>query len=173
ATTLELLEEKYQIAADKSLANYSFYMGATNDNLEELLKVDPENVCGIKIFQGSSTGNMLVDNQETLENIFSECKILIATHSENDQMIKSNLEKYQEKYGEEIPVKFHPAIRSAEACYDASKKVVDLARKYGTKLHVLHISTAKEVVLFDPTLPLEGKRITAEACVHHLWFSEE
>lgn len=172
-TTLELLEEKYQIAADKSLANYSFYLGATNDNLEELLKVDPENVCGIKIFQGSSTGNMLVDNQETLEKIFSECKILITTHSENDQMIKRNLEKYQEKYGEEIPVKFHPAIRSAEACYDASKMVVDLARKYGTKLHVLHISTAKEVVLFDPTLPLEGKRITAEACVHHLWFSEE
>jgi dihydroorotase len=173
ATTIELLEEKYQIAADRSLANYSFYLGATNDNLEELLKVDPENVCGIKVFQGSSTGNMLVDNQETLEKIFSECQILIATHSENDQMIKSNLEKYQQKYGEDIPAKFHPAIRSAEACYDASKKVVDLARKYGTKLHVLHISTAKEVVLFDPTLPLKSKRITAEACVHHLWFSDE
>ncbi|MEX2594320.1 MAG: dihydroorotase [Anditalea sp.] len=172
-TTLELLEEKYKIASEKSLANYSFYIGATNDNLDELLKVDPENVCGIKVFQGSSTGNMLVDNQESLKKIFSECKLLIATHSENDQMIKRNLEKYQEKFGEDIPVKYHPEIRSASACYDASKRVVDLARNYGTKLHVLHISTAKEVQLFDKTLPLAQKRITAEACVHHLWFSEE
>jgi len=173
ATTLELLEEKYQIAAEKSLANYSFYLGATNDNLDVILKADPENICGIKVFQGSSTGNMLVDNQETLENIFEKCKMLIATHSENDDMIKANLAKYQGEYGDDIPVKYHPKIRSAEACYDASKRVVDLARKHGTKLHILHISTGKEVSLFDNTLPLEEKRITAEACVHHLWFSEE
>jgi dihydroorotase len=172
-TTLELLEEKYARAAETSLANYSFYLGATNDNLAELLKVDPDNVCGIKVFQGSSTGNMLVDNPETLEKIFSECQLLIATHSENDNMIKNNLEKYRAEYGDDIPVKYHPYIRSAEACYDASKKVVDLARNHGTKLHVLHISTAKEVLLFDDTLPLTEKRITAEACVHHLWFSEE
>ena len=172
-TTLELLEEKYTRAAETSLANYSFYLGATNDNLDELLKVDPENVCGIKVFQGSSTGNMLVDNPETLEKIFSECQLLIATHSENDNMIKANLEKYRVEYGDDIPVKYHPYIRSAEACYDASKKVVDLARNHGTKLHVLHISTAKETLLFDDRLPLEEKRITAEACVHHLWFSEE
>ncbi|WP_209329649.1 dihydroorotase [Lunatimonas salinarum] len=170
--TLELLEEKYKLAAEKSLANYSFYMGATNDNLDELLKVDPKNVCGIKVFQGSSTGNMLVDNPVTLENIFRECKLLIATHSENDNIIKDNLEKYKAEYGEDIPVSCHPKIRSAEACYDASKRVVDLARKYGTKLHVLHISTAREVALFDDSLPLESKRITAEACIHHLWFSD-
>ncbi len=172
-TTNELLEEKFELASKKSLANFSFYLGATNDNLEEILKVDPENVCGIKVFQGSSTGNMLVDNEESLKRIFSECNLLIATHSENDQMIKDNLDKYQKEYGEEIPVKYHPAIRTAEACYNASKKVVDLARNHGTKLHVLHISTEAEVKLFDNTLPLEEKRITAEACVHHLWFSEE
>ncbi|MDN3668748.1 dihydroorotase [Echinicola jeungdonensis] len=173
STTLELLEEKYKIASERSLANYSFYLGATNDNLEEILKADPNNICGIKVFQGSSTGNMLVDNEETLEKIFAECPLLIATHSENDDIIKANLEKYKQKYGDDIPVKFHPKIRSEEACYDASKKVVDLARKHGTKLHILHISTGKEVQLFDNTLPLEQKRITAEACVHHLWFSEE
>ncbi|AWW30442.1 dihydroorotase [Echinicola strongylocentroti] len=173
ATTLELLEEKYNIAAEKSLANYSFYLGATNDNLDELLKADPSTICGIKVFQGSSTGNMLVDNQETLEGIFEKCEMLIATHSENDDIIKANLEKYKAEYGDDIPVKYHPKIRSAEACYDASKRVVDLARKHGTKLHILHISTAKEVRLFDNTLPLEEKRITAEACIHHMWFSEE
>ncbi|WP_186753670.1 dihydroorotase [Echinicola salinicaeni] len=172
STTLELLEEKYKIASEKSLANYSFYLGATNDNLDEILKADPENICGIKVFQGSSTGNMLVDNQETLENIFEQCKMLIATHSENDDMIKANMDKYLEEFGEDIPVKYHPKIRSAEACYDASKRVVDLARKHGTKLHILHISTAKEVTLFDNTIPLKEKRITAEACVHHLWFSD-
>jgi dihydroorotase len=171
--TIELLEEKFKLASEKSLANYSFFFGATNDNLDEILKVDPENVCGIKVFQGSSTGNMLVDNQESLERIFAECKVLIATHSENDQIIKANLEKFKKEYGDDIPAKYHPKIRSEEACYDASKKVVDLARKYGTKLHVLHISTGKEVLLFDNTLPLEEKRITAEACIHHLWFSEE
>lgn len=173
ATTLELLEEKYEIARNKSLANYSFFFGATNDNIEEILKVDPENVCGIKVFQGSSTGNMLVDNQESLERIFKECKLLIATHSENDNIIKANLEKYKAEFGEDIPVNYHPKIRSAEACYDASKRVVDMARRYGSKLHVLHISTADEVKLFDKNLPLEEKRITAEACIHHMWFSEE
>jgi dihydroorotase len=173
AVTLELLEDKFKIASEKSLANYSFFFGATNDNIEEILKVDPENVCGIKVFQGSSTGNMLVDNPKSLDRIFSECKMIIATHSENDNIIKANLEKYKSEFGENIPVKYHPKIRSAEACYDASKKVVDLARKYGSRLHVLHISTAKEVGLFDNRLPLEEKRITAEACIHHLWFSEE
>jgi dihydroorotase len=173
AVTLELLEDKFKIASEKSLANYSFFFGATNDNIEEILNVDPENVCGIKVFQGSSTGNMLVDNAESLDRIFSECKMIIATHSENDDIIKANLEKYQVEFGDDIPVKYHPKIRSAEACYDASKKVVDLARKYGSRLHVLHISTAKEVELFDKRLPLEEKRITAEACIHHMWFSEE
>ncbi|SMD43087.1 dihydroorotase [Aquiflexum balticum DSM 16537] len=173
AVTLELLEDKFKIASEKSLVNYSFFFGATNDNIEEILKVDPENVCGIKVFQGSSTGNMLVDNPKSLDRIFSECKLIIATHSENDNIIKANLEKYKSEFGEDIPVKYHPKIRSAEACYDASKKVVDMARKYGSRLHVLHISTAKEVGLFDNRLPLEEKRITAEACIHHLWFSEE
>jgi dihydroorotase len=173
ATTIELLEDKYNIAAAKSLANYSFYLGATNDNIEEVLKVDPENVCGVKVFQGSSTGNMLVDNLQSLERIFAECKLIIATHSENDNIIKENLSKYKAEFGENIPVNYHPLIRSEEACYDASKRVVDLARKYGSRLHVLHISTAKEVQLFDNTLPLSEKRITAEACIHHLWFSDE
>jgi dihydroorotase len=172
ATTLALLEDKYALAAQKSLANYSFYLGATNDNLEELLRVDPANVCGIKVFQGSSTGNMLVDNPESLESIFRECKLLIATHSENDQIIKANLDKYKATFGDDIPAAYHPKIRTEEACYEASKKVVDLARMYGSKLHVLHISTAKEVRLFDADLPLATKRITAEACVHHLWFSD-
>jgi dihydroorotase len=173
ATTLELLEQKYEIAAQKSLANYSFYLGASNDNIEELKKLDPQNICGIKVFQGSSTGNMLVDNLESLERIFAECKVLIATHSENDAIIKANLDRITSEMGTSISAAFHPKIRSAEACYDASKRVVDLARKYGTKLHVLHISTEKEVELFDANLPLEQKRITAEACIHHLWFSEE
>ncbi|WP_114748748.1 dihydroorotase [Pleomorphovibrio marinus] len=171
--TLDLLEDKYKLASEKSLANYSFYMGATNDNIDELLAVNPNEVCGIKVFQGSSTGNMLVDNPESLKRIFRDCELLIATHSENDDIIKENLEKYKAEYGEDIPIQFHPRIRSAEACYDASKKVVDLARMYGSKLHVLHISTKDEVKLFDNTLPLEEKRITAEACIHHLWFSDE
>ncbi|MFC4871250.1 dihydroorotase [Negadavirga shengliensis] len=172
-TTLELLEEKFSLASEKSLANYSFYLGATNDNIEEIKKVDPAKVCGVKVFQGSSTGNMLVDDQESLKQIFQESPVLIATHSENDQIIKENLEKYKKQYGEDIPAFCHPKIRSEEACFDASKRVVDLARMYGSKLHVLHISTAREVVLFDSNLPLEEKRITAEACVHHLWFSDE
>lgn len=173
AVTVDLLEEKYSRAAEVSLANYSFFMGATNNNLNEILKVDFENVCGLKIFQGSSTGNMVVDNIESLEGIFRECKALIAIHSENDHIIAKNLAEYKAKYGEDIPVKFHPKIRSEEACYDASSRAVAMAKKYGTRLHVLHISTAKEIELFDNSISLEEKNITAEACIHHLWFSEE
>lgn len=157
STTHELLEEKYAIGAAKSLANYSFYLGATNDNIETIKSVDVKNVCGVKVFQGSSTGNMLVDNPDSLEAIFKECPILIATHSENDNIIKANLERFKQEYGEEIPAKFHPKIRSEEACFDASKIVVEMARTHGTKLHVLHISTGKEVGLFDNTLPLAEK----------------
>lgn len=173
AVTIPLLEEKYARASEVSLANYSFFFGATNDNLEEILKVDPKNVCGIKVFQGSSTGNMLVDNLEVLEGIFKECKMLIAIHSENDNIIKANLESFKEIYGDDIPVKFHPKIRSEEACYDASSRAVAMAKKYGTRLHILHISTAKELELFDNTIPLEEKNVTAEACIHHMWFSEK
>jgi len=173
SVTIELLEQKYKRASEVSLANYSFFFGATNDNLEEILKVDSKKVCGIKVFQGSSTGNMLVDNPKVLENIFKECKMLIAIHSENDDLIKANLESFKKIYGDDIPVKFHPKIRSEEACYDASSRAVAMARKYGTKLHILHISTAKELELFDNTIPLKEKRITSEACIHHLWFSEE
>lgn len=172
ATYLELLEQKYEIAKANSLANYSFYMGTTNDNLEELKKVNPKNVCGVKIFMGSSTGNMLVDDGNTLENIFSQIEMLIAVHCESDEMIKENLEKYQKKFGENIPVKFHPKIRSAEACYASSSFAVDLAKKNGTRLHILHISTEKELDLFDNSIPLNQKKITAEACVHHLWFEQ-
>ncbi|WP_226390789.1 dihydroorotase [Penaeicola halotolerans] len=172
-TTIELLEEKYAIAAKRSLANYSFYLGATNDNLDEIKKLDPQKVCGVKIFQGSSTGNLLVDNEQALEKIFKECKHLIAIHSENDHIIAANAEQYKTQFGEDIPIKYHPHIRSEEACYAASKFVVDLASKYGTRLHVLHISTAKELSLFSNRLPLTEKRITAEACIHHMWFSEE
>ncbi|MBN3520553.1 dihydroorotase [Algoriphagus lutimaris] len=173
STTIELLEEKYKRASEVSLANYSFFFGATNDNLEEILKVDPTNVCGVKVFQGSSTGNMLVDNPHVLEKIFEKCKTLIAIHSENDNIIKANLDSFKEIYGEDIPVKFHPKIRSEEACYDASSRAVAMAKKYGTKLHILHISTAKELELFDNSIPLKDKKITSEACIHHMWFSEE
>ncbi|GAA0878482.1 dihydroorotase [Algoriphagus jejuensis] len=173
SVTIDLLEQKYTRASEVSLANYSFFFGATNDNLDEILKVDAKNVCGVKIFQGSSTGNMLVDNPEVLEQIFKECKTLIAIHSENDNIIKANLEEFKAIYGEDIPVKYHPKIRSEEACYDASSRAVAMAKKYGTKLHILHISTAKELELFDNSIPLEEKRVTAEACIHHMWFSEE
>ncbi|WP_075351779.1 dihydroorotase [Algoriphagus marinus] len=173
AVTLPLLDDKYARAAEVSLANYSFYFGATNNNLDEILKVDFENVCGLKIFQGSSTGNMVVDNIESLEGIFRECKALIAIHSENDHIIAANLAEFKAIYGDDIPVKFHPKIRSEEACYDASSRAVAMAKKYGTRLHILHISTAKELELFDNTIPLEEKQITAEACIHHMWFSEE
>lgn len=173
ALTQELLQDKYDIAAKNSPANYSFFMGASNDNIEEVLKTDPKNVCGVKIFMGSSTGNMLVDEQETLEKLFSQVPMLIATHCEDEATIRANTAKFKEQYGEEITMDMHPLIRSAEACYISSSLAVSLAKKYNTRLHILHISTAIEVDLFDNTLPLSEKRITSEACVHHLWFSDE
>jgi dihydroorotase len=171
--THQLLEDKYKRASEVSLANYSFFMGASNDNLEEVLKTNPQNVCGIKVFMGSSTGNMLVDKRETLEGLFSKCNMLIATHCEDEHTIKHNMEVYREKYGEDVPMACHPEIRSEEACYKSSSLAVELAKKYNTRLHILHISTAKELELFDNTKPLKEKRITAEACIHHLWFSDE
>ncbi|KAF2520107.1 dihydroorotase [Flavobacterium salilacus subsp. salilacus] len=172
AVTQELLEEKYQRAAEVSYANYSFMMGGTNDNLEEVLKTNPRNVAGIKLFLGSSTGNMLVDDEEVLEKIFSSTSMLIAVHCEDEATIKHNLEKYKEEYGDDIPVKYHPLIRSAEACYISSSKAVALAKKTGARLHVFHISTAKETELFTNKIPLEEKKITAEVCIHHLWFTD-
>ena len=170
--TQELLEDKYKRASEISLANYSFFMGASNDNLDEVLKTNPRNVCGIKVFMGSSTGNMLVDKRETLEGLFSKCNLLIATHCEDEAIIKHNMQVYREKYGEDVPMECHPLIRSEEACYKSSAMAVELAKKYNTRLHILHISTEKELELFDNTIPLKEKRITAEACVHHLWFSD-
>lgn len=172
AVTQELLEQKYQIAAETSFANYSFMMGGTNDNLEEVLKTNPRNVAGIKLFLGSSTGNMLVDNQEVLEKIFSSTKMLIAVHCEDEATIKTNLEHYKEEYGNDIPMKCHPLIRSAEACYKSSSKAIELAKKTGARLHIFHVSTAKETDLFSNKIPLEEKQITAEVCVHHLWFTD-
>ncbi len=171
--TQELLEEKYTIAKHTSAANFSFFMGASNDNLDEVLKTNEKNVCGVKIFMGSSTGNMLVDNESTLTNLFSQVPLLIATHCEDEATVRANSALYKEKYGEDIPIEAHPLIRSEEACYLSSSMAVELAKKYNTRLHILHISTAKEVGLFDNTLPLEKKRITAEACVHHLWFTDQ
>ncbi len=171
--TQELLEQKYKRASEVSLANYSFFMGASNDNIDEVLKTNPKNVCGIKVFMGSSTGNMLVDKRETLEALFSKCKMLIATHCEDEQTIKNNAALYKEKYGDNVPVEAHPLIRSEEACYISSSFAVELAKKYNTRLHILHISTAKELTLFDNVTPLKQKRITAEACIHHLWFSDQ
>lgn len=171
--TQQLLEEKYQIAARTSLANYSFFMGASNDNIEEILKTDPENVCGLKIFMGSSTGNMLVDNESTLEKIFSSTPLLIATHCEDEMTVRRNLELFKEKYGEDIRPEMHPLIRDEEACYKSSSFAVELARKHGTRLHILHISTKKEISLFENTTPLAEKKITSEACIHHLWFSDK
>ena len=172
AVTQQLLEEKYQIAAEKSLANYSFMMGGTNDNLEEVLKTNPRNVAGIKLFLGSSTGNMLVDNPETLENIFSKTKMLIAVHCEDEATIRANTEKYRKEFGDDIPMKFHHLIRSEEACYISSSKAVELAEKTGARLHVFHVSTAKETELFRNDIPLKDKKITAEVCVHHLTFTD-
>lgn len=171
--TQELLEDKYQIASKTSLANYSFYIGASHDNLEEVLKTDPTRVCGLKIFMGSSTGNLLVDDPKVLEQIFSKVPFLIASHCEDEPTIRKNSEDYRNKYGEDLPIEYHPLIRSEEACYKSSSFAVDLAKKHGTRFHVLHISTAKETLLFDDQTPLEKKKITAEACVHHLWFNNE
>ena len=170
--TQKLLADKYEIASEMSLANYSFFMGASNNNLEEVLKTDPATVCGIKIFMGSSTGNMLVDNEKVLENIFKDAPMLIATHCEDEQTIQHNLKVYKEKYGDNLTIEMHPLIRSAEACYLSSTMAVALAKKHNTRLHILHISTAREVALFDNQLPLQEKRITAEACLHHLWFDD-
>ena len=173
AITQDLLEEKYRIASEKSYANYSFMMGGTNDNLEEVLKTNPKNVAGIKLFLGSSTGNMLVDNPETLEKIFTNTKMLIAVHCEDETTIKTNLEKYKAEYGDDIPVTLHHLIRSEEACYLSSSKAIELAKKTGARLHIFHLSSAKEMDLFTNKIPLEEKQITAEVCVHHLWFSNE
>jgi len=173
ATTIEILEAKYALAATKSLANYSFLMGVTNDNVDELKKVDPRNVAGVKMFMGSSTGNMLVDNQETLNRVFSELSILIVTHCEDEPTIQRNIQHYKELLGEDIPIEYHPLIRSAEACYKSSAYAVELATKYNSRLHVFHLSTAKEMSLFSSDIPLKEKRITAEVCVHHLWFSDK
>jgi len=171
--TQALLEEKYQAASEKSLANYSFYMGASNDNIEEVVKTDPKNVCGIKVFMGSSTGNMLVDDDKALEDIFSKAPTLIAVHCEDEATISRNNTIYFEKYGEDAPPEIHPLIRSSEACFLSSSKAVRLAKKHNTRLHILHLSTEAEMSLFDNNLPLEEKRITAEVCIHHLWFSDE
>ncbi|WP_289058861.1 dihydroorotase [uncultured Flavobacterium sp.] len=173
AVTQEILEDKYQIASQKSFANYSFMMGATNDNLEEVLKTNPKNVAGIKIFLGSSTGNMLVDNEAVLEKIFLSTPMLIAVHCEDETTIKNNLAAFKEQYGDDVPVTAHNLIRSAEACYISSSKAVALAKRTGARLHIFHLSTAKEMELFTNKIPLEDKKITAEVCVHHLWFTDE
>ena len=170
--TQELLEQKYQRAKEVSLANYSFFMGASNDNLEEVLKTDPKNVGAIKIFMGSSTGNMLVDDKSVLENIFEKSKMLIAVHCEDEATIQQNTAHYKSVYGEDVPIEMHPKIRSDEACYKSSSMAIELAKKHDTRLHVFHLSTAKEMELFRNDIPLEEKRITAEVCIHHLWFDD-
>lgn len=171
--TQELLQEKYDIAEKNSITNYSFYMGASNDNLEEVLKTDPKTVCGVKVFMGSSTGNMLVDNKETLEQLFSKCKLLITAHCEDETTIRKNSAIYKEKYGEDVPIACHPKIRSEEACYLSSSLAIEMAKKYNTRFHLFHISTAKEIALLDDPRPLKEKRITGEACIHHMWFSDQ
>lgn len=172
ALTQTLLEDKYQIAQRSAFANYSFFMGASNDNLDEVLKTDSKNVCGVKIFMGSSTGNMLVDNTAVLDRLFAEVPLLIATHCEDEATVRANLELYKAKYGENIPMSAHPLIRNEEACYLSSSRAVELAKKHNTRLHILHISTGKETHLFRNDIPLEQKRITSEACIHHLWFTD-
>lgn len=168
-----LLEEKYAIGARTSLANYSFYLGATNENIEELVRVDPKRVCGIKAFMGSSTGNMLVDDPATLERIFAEAPILVATHCEDEATVRRNAELFRQRFGDQLTAADHPRIRNVEACLLSSSLAVRLARKYNTRLHILHISTRDELDLFDNTLPLAQKRITAEVCVHHLYFNAD
>ena len=173
ATTQKLLEDKFEIASKSSYVNYSFMFGGTNDNLDELLKTNPKNVAGIKLFLGSSTGNMLVDNVEVLEKIFSSTKMIISVHCEDEATIRENTRIYKEKYGDDIPIKYHPIIRSEEACYISSSKAIELAKKTGARLHIFHVSTAKETELFRNDIPLEEKQITAEVCVHHLWFNDK
>ena len=170
--TQELLEQKYQRAKEVSLANYSFFMGASNDNLDEVLKTDSKKVGAIKIFMGSSTGSMLVDDKSVLENIFKKSKMLIAVHCEDEATIQQNTAHYKSIYGEDVPIEMHPKIRSDEACYKSSSMAIELAKKYNTRLHVFHLSTAKEMELFRNDIPLKEKRITAEVCIHHLWFDD-
>lgn len=172
-TTIEKLEEKFEIASKTSLANYSFMFGGTNDNLDEVLKVDANNVAGLKLFLGSSTGNMLVDDTKVLEKIFKSTKLLISVHCEDEATIKKNFQEHLDKFGEDIPVKYHPIIRSEEACYLSSSKAIKLAEKTGARLHVFHLSTGKETSLFSNKIPLKDKKITAEVCIHHLWFSDK
>ena len=171
-TTIQELENKYTLAGNKSLANFSFYLGATNDNIAEIRKLDPGQSCGVKIFMGSSTGNMLVDKDESLDAIFAESPVLIATHCEDEEIIRNNTEKYRSEFGEDLPFSYHPVIRNEEACYRSSSRAVELAVRHKARLHVLHISTARELELFNNTLPLDRKQITAEVCVHHLWFEQ-
>lgn len=170
-TSLSALEQKFERAAQQSVANFSFYLGATNDNLDELKRVNKKEVCGVKIFMGSSTGNMLVDNQRALQEIFAEVDMLIATHCEKEEIIRDNIATYRGRFEGDIPIRYHPLIRSAEACYRSSAEAVELADKYGSRLHVLHLSTAREMSLFS-SAPIEEKKITAEACAHHLWFTD-
>jgi dihydroorotase len=172
-TTYAELENKFNIASKDALANHSFFFGATNENIDEVLAVDGRNVCGIKIFMGSSTGNMLVDNRETLRNIFGKCDLLIATHCEDEATVRGNEAKYKAQFGEDLPIKYHPIIRDADACYKSSSMAVELAKELDARLHILHISTAKETELFRNDIPISEKRITAEACIHHLWFTDE
>ena len=171
--TQELLEEKFKIAESTSLANYTFFMGVSNNNLEEVLKTDPKTVGALKIFMGSSTGDMLVDDRKVLEEIFEKSPMLIAVHCEDEDIIRNNIEKAKNQYGENVPISEHPNIRSSEACYKSSSMAVELAKKYNTRLHVFHLSTEKELELFDNTIPLSEKRITAEVCIHHLWFNKD
>lgn len=171
-TTIDLLEEKYKLAANTSYANYAFMFGGTNDNLEEIKKIDPKKVPALKLFLGSSTGNMLVDDEQVLEKIFKESPVLIAAHCEDEKTIQKNLQECVERYGDDIPIELHPKIRSEEACYLSSSKAVALAKKTGARLHVFHLSTAKELKLFENKKPLKDKKITAEVCVHHLWFND-
>ena len=172
ALTQDLLQDKYDRAAEVSPANYSFFMGASNGNLDEVLKTDPKRVCGVKVFMGSSTGDMLVDDAAVLEGIFKECPMLIATHCEDEATIRANAAAAKAQFGDEVPIAQHPLIRSAEACYRSSSRAVELATRTGARLHVLHISTARELGLFDGSKPLSEKRVTAEACTHHLWFTD-
>lgn len=170
ALTNELLEQKFRIAQITSLANFSFFLGTSNDNLEEIKRVDKRNVCGVKIFMGSSTGQLVVDNEKSLEGIFRESPVLIATHCETDPLIKRNESTMRARYGEAIPMELHPVIRNEEQCFASSRKAVELATRHGARLHILHVSTAEEIALFTNQIPLSEKRITAEVCVHHLWF---
>lgn len=171
-TSNDALQQKLEIASNNSIANYSFYLGATNENIKELIKVDKKHVCGVKVFMGSSTGNMLVDDTKILQQIFAEVDSLIATHCEKEDIIRNNIETYKKQFGEDIPMKYHSLIRSEEACYQSSAQAIELADKYGSKLHVLHISTGRELTLFSDS-PLKDKKITGEVCVHHLWFTDK